>query len=69
MCVHMCARTHTHTHTHTHTQSFGWGGGGGIDTAVKKMDRLKIVIQQVSLEREGRIRVAECLRQTVVLRF
>ena len=52
---------HTHTHTHTHTHS---ALDEGIGTAVKNSS--EIIIKQVRLEdgfkREGRIRVAECLR-------
>ena len=56
-CTHAPIHVCTHTHTHTH-----------VSMAVKK-DSLEIVIKQVHLEggfkRGGRIRVAECLRQTV----
>ena len=54
------ARTHAHTHTHTHRVS-----DKGMGRAVK--NSLEIIIKQVHLEgsfdREGKIRVAECLRQ------
>ena len=53
---------HTHTHTHTHTVS-----DEGMGRAAK--NSLEIIIKQVRLEggfeREGRIRVAESLRQIV----
>ena len=53
----------THTHTRTHTSD------GGIDTAVKN----SLVTEQVRLEgrfkRGGRIRVVECLSQTVPNRW
>ena len=62
--THTHARTHarTHAHTHTHTAS-----DEGMGRAVK--NSLEIIIKQVRLEcgfeRGGRIRVAECMRQTV----
>ena len=53
---------HNNLHTHTHSAS-----DDGIGRAVK--NSLEIIIKQVRLEggfkRGGRIRVAECLRQTV----
>ena len=56
-------RTHAHTHTHTHTHRVSYEGMG---RAVK--NSLEIVIKQVRLEggfkRGGRIRAAECLRQS-----
>ena len=57
-----CARARARTHTHTHTVS-----DERMGRAVK--NSLETVIKQVRLEggfkREGRIRVAECLRQIV----
>ena len=60
--THTHARTHARTHAHTHTVS-----EEGTGRAVKNI--LEIIIKQVSLEGGfeigGRIRVEECLRQTV----
>ena len=57
---HARTRAHTHTHTHTHRVS-----DEGMGRAVK--NSLEIIIKRVHLEggfeREGKIRVAECLRQ------
>ena len=59
------ARTHTRTDVRTHAHTLS--SDEGIGTAVK--NSLEIIIKQVCLEggfkRGGRIRVAECLRQTV----
>lgn len=59
-------------HTHTHTYELGVGGGGGVDTAVLKR-QFSNSYEQVSLEgdfEKGRkIRVADCLRQTVSNRW
>ena len=50
-------------HTHTHTHSIGQGDGQGCENS------LEIIIKQVHLEggfeRGSRVRVVECLRQTV----
>ena len=56
---------HTHKHTHTH-----WG----LDThGCERADSLKIVTEQVGLEgsseRGRKLRVAECLKQTVPNRW
>ena len=66
--------THTHTHTHTcaytctHTHAHMRAHAHGCEK-----DSLEIVIEQVnvegSLERRGRMRVQECLRQTVLNRW
>ena len=61
----MCTCTHSHTHTHTHTH--GWQG---IKIIMKiETGGLEVVSEQVSFkgsfERGSRLRLAECLRQTV----
>ena len=64
MHTHTHTHTHTHMHTHTHTHRVS---DEGMGRAVKNI--LEIIIKQVRLEggfeREGRIRVAERLRQIV----
>ena len=58
------ARTHAHAHTHTHTHTFGRDDKHGCKKIQLKKS-IKQVIFEDAFERARRIRLAECLRQTV----
>ena len=67
VCMHAYtrARTHTHMHAHTHVR---WGNMHGCEKDSSEVGIVE-VHPESGLERGGRSRVAECLRQTVPNRW